>query len=464
MIAGGPQSFHFPVHYHQPRTLRPRRPSAAHATEGGPIYCGWTWRGISCRSPTSLTKTSGWMDSPVASPSPPPSFSCVQQYPSPVPLTPSLGCSPSSTESLSGDHPMSTYVFQLEDALLDAVQHPFEAGPTHGFRCHADIQDCAAARSWTHPSPQMCGRGRMWSDERPHPTNTPPWLSTLGHRTPSIKLTSISQYTIITPNPCSSLHAFTHFPALLKFVSVTTMLERWYLSRTRVFRGSTWPTPLHLRVSSPNSPNPPLPALKSSAARRPPRPTQPAPTRPRPAPAPARALAMPITPESPRSRPTRPREGCCVEIRWVYCGNAKGRGVVNIWPKGDEIAEPADTEDVSGSSDSNSPPQSRDHSPEPDQKAEKGEQKHELSAVIQVNFLDQTNRGLAHRQVFVDEFPAAVSTAVNGTKKYMTLLSDLLPAAIENDSPIKEATDLEGTQTVAVSQPDEIKARLDSLQ
>ncbi|KAJ7834653.1 hypothetical protein B0H14DRAFT_3709260 [Mycena olivaceomarginata] len=76
-------------------------------------------------------------------------------------------------------------------------------------------------------------------------------------------------------------------------------------------------------------------------------------------------------------------------------------------PKGDEIAEPADTEDVEG-------PLS-----EPDQEAEKGEEKHELS-------------------VFVDEFPVAVSTAVNGTKKYTTLLSDLLPAAIENDSPIKE--------------------------
>ncbi|KAJ7328345.1 hypothetical protein DFH08DRAFT_967485 [Mycena albidolilacea] len=204
-------------------------------------------------------------------------------------------------------------------------------------------------------------------------------------------------------------------------------------------------------------------------------------------------------------------------------------------PKGDEIAEPADTEDVSGSSDSGSPPQSRDHSPEPDQKAEKGEQKHELSAVIQVNFLDQTNHSIAHRQVFVDEFPVVVSTAVNGTKKYTTLLSDLLPAAIENDSPIKErggrlyrpnirdeptaphhigkidallakssrallarqmneynlvplndgsfacdalweqsrianvsqspeATDLEGTQIAAASQPDEIKARLDSPQ
>ncbi|KAJ7873634.1 hypothetical protein B0H14DRAFT_3131234 [Mycena olivaceomarginata] len=59
-------------------------------------------------------------------------------------------------------------------------------------------------------------------------------------------------------------------------------------------------------------------------------------------------------------------------------------------------------------------------------------------AVIQVNFLDQTNHGVAHRQVLVAEFPIAVSTADNGTKKYTTLLSDLLPAVIQNDSPIKK--------------------------
>jgi hypothetical protein len=51
--------------------------------------------------------------------------------------------------------------------------------------------------------------------------------------------------------------------------------------------------------------------------------------------------------------------------------------------------------------------------------------------------LDQTNHSITHRQVFVDEFPVAVSTVVKGTKNYMTLLLDLLPAAIENDSPIK---------------------------
>ncbi|KAJ7873630.1 hypothetical protein B0H14DRAFT_3860017 [Mycena olivaceomarginata] len=107
-------------------------------------------------------------------------------------------------------------------------------------------------------------------------------------------------------------------------------------------------------------------------------------------------------------------------------------------PKGDEIAEPAGAEDFSDLSGSDTPPQSRKHSPKPDQKAEKVEKKHEMSAVIQVNFLDQTNHGVAHRQVLVDEFPIAVSTADNGTKKYTTLLSDLLPAVIQNDSPIKK--------------------------
>ncbi|KAJ7877411.1 hypothetical protein B0H14DRAFT_3130217 [Mycena olivaceomarginata] len=48
-------------------------------------------------------------------------------------------------------------------------------------------------------------------------------------------------------------------------------------------------------------------------------------------------------------------------------------------------------------------------------------------------------RGLrSNSNIIVDEFPIAVSTADNGTRKYTTLLSDLLPAAIQKDSPIKE--------------------------
>ncbi|KAJ7847157.1 hypothetical protein B0H14DRAFT_3677030 [Mycena olivaceomarginata] len=51
------------------------------------------------------------------------------------------------------------------------------------------------------------------------------------------------------------------------------MLEHWFLSRTQVFRGSTWLTRLDLPASSPNSLNPPLPTFKLSAARCPPHPT-----------------------------------------------------------------------------------------------------------------------------------------------------------------------------------------------
>ncbi|KAJ7829064.1 hypothetical protein B0H14DRAFT_3465897 [Mycena olivaceomarginata] len=76
---------------------------------------------------------STWMDSPVASPSPLPSFSCAQQYPSPVPLTPSLGCSPSSTESLSGDHPdtsISQYtIITPKPVFLTACFHAFSGTP-----------------------------------------------------------------------------------------------------------------------------------------------------------------------------------------------------------------------------------------------------------------------------------------------------------------------------------------------
>ncbi|KAJ7801261.1 hypothetical protein B0H14DRAFT_3489861 [Mycena olivaceomarginata] len=52
----------------------------------------------------------------------------------------------------------------------------------------------------------------------------------------------------------------------------------------------------------------------------------------------ASALACPSRRSRPRPRPTRPRKGCCVEIRRVYCRNAKGRGVGTyvLWlvPKG----------------------------------------------------------------------------------------------------------------------------------
>jgi len=39
--------------------------------------------------------------------------------------------------------------------------------------------------------------------------------------------------------------------------------------------------------------------------------------------------------------------------------------------------------------------------------------------------------------VIVDDFPVQLSITANGSKKYFDLLSQLFPAAIENDYPIK---------------------------
>jgi hypothetical protein len=60
-----------------------------------------------------------------------------------------------------------------------------------------------------------------------------------------------------------------------------------------------------------------------------------------------------------------------------------------------------------------------------------------MSGVVKVNFFDQSNHSAAPRQVLVDDFPIDVAVSGDGTKKFITLLSDLIPAAIQNDSPIK---------------------------
>ncbi|KAK7013420.1 hypothetical protein R3P38DRAFT_3004824 [Favolaschia claudopus] len=59
------------------------------------------------------------------------------------------------------------------------------------------------------------------------------------------------------------------------------------------------------------------------------------------------------------------------------------------------------------------------------------------SVDVQVNFLDENNRGTTISQVFVDRFPVVQSIAADGTKTYSTKLSSLIPAALKNDSPIK---------------------------
>ncbi|KAF8157550.1 hypothetical protein K438DRAFT_1777196 [Mycena galopus ATCC 62051] len=106
--------------------------------------------------------------------------------------------------------------------------------------------------------------------------------------------------------------------------------------------------------------------------------------------------------------------------------------------KSNKISSPKDMADESDSTASDRTPPPRNCSPLPDLRVQKIEHKQDMSGLIQVNFLDQTNHSVAHHQVFVDDVPITVATAEDGQRKYTALLSQLLPAAIQNDSPIKE--------------------------
>ncbi|KAJ7679921.1 hypothetical protein B0H17DRAFT_1206312 [Mycena rosella] len=66
--------------------------------------------------------------------------------------------------------------------------------------------------------------------------------------------------------------------------------------------------------------------------------------------------------------------------------------------------------------------------------------KHEIPGVVQVNFFDENDHSALPRQVPVlsDEIPITVVAAEDGSTHFKTSLSMLLPAAILNDSPIKE--------------------------
>ncbi|KAK7021477.1 hypothetical protein R3P38DRAFT_2629046 [Favolaschia claudopus] len=61
----------------------------------------------------------------------------------------------------------------------------------------------------------------------------------------------------------------------------------------------------------------------------------------------------------------------------------------------------------------------------------------EMSAMIQVNFFNENNYLDAPRPVIVGEFPVAMTVDGHGLREYSTRLSDLIPAAVDNDSPIK---------------------------
>ncbi|KAJ7451203.1 hypothetical protein B0H11DRAFT_2246410 [Mycena galericulata] len=91
--------------------------------------------------------------------------------------------------------------------------------------------------------------------------------------------------------------------------------------------------------------------------------------------------------------------------------------------------------DSETSSEDEGPPATTSPSPEPENEAETVA-KQEIS-VIQVNFFDEKDHTAAPRQVFIDDVPVVVSCAPDGTQKFTALLSELIPAAIKNDSPIK---------------------------
>ncbi|KAJ7683492.1 hypothetical protein B0H14DRAFT_3535119 [Mycena olivaceomarginata] len=264
-----------------------------------PAHCAPAVHPLRTLLKAGQSTTSGWMDSPVASPSPPPSFSCVQQYPSPVPLTPSLGCSPSSTESLSGDHPdvhmstfMDTNMFPLSH---DVVTVSCGNKTSSNWRTHSSTPSSILLRP---DRPMAFASPNVW-----------PWSDVVGRATTSNEHTPVAEYAGTQnplnqidfhfpvhyhhpPNPCSSLHAFTHFPALLNLpwlnlvdsaalARVLTQFAQPALARAQVVRGSMSPTP--------NSPAPDSPS--------------PAPA-PLPAPSP-----MPITPESPTLSTDSPARG-----------------------------------------------------------------------------------------------------------------------------------------------------------
>ncbi|KAJ6614467.1 hypothetical protein B0H10DRAFT_2044857 [Mycena sp. CBHHK59/15] len=78
--------------------------------------------------------------------------------------------------------------------------------------------------------------------------------------------------------------------------------------------------------------------------------------------------------------------------------------------------------------------------PEPKEKPKTPEIIANVPGVVQVNFFDENNHAVLSRQVCVlsEDVPISVTTAENGNMQFTTSLSRLIPAAIHNDSPIKD--------------------------
>ncbi|KAJ7182130.1 hypothetical protein C8R46DRAFT_1210715 [Mycena filopes] len=106
--------------------------------------------------------------------------------------------------------------------------------------------------------------------------------------------------------------------------------------------------------------------------------------------------------------------------------NKGGSGGNDLNPNSDESSE----DEVE--------PHDRAGTPETEAKPDTPQSPQKMPGVVQVNFFDESNHAVALRQVIVDDFPVVLSTSHDGSHKFSALLSELVPAAIKNDSPIKE--------------------------
>ncbi|KAJ6478189.1 hypothetical protein C8R45DRAFT_1101576 [Mycena sanguinolenta] len=97
-----------------------------------------------------------------------------------------------------------------------------------------------------------------------------------------------------------------------------------------------------------------------------------------------------------------------------------------------------ESDDDSDSTPASLGPQSAPQTPEVKPRDLKAPDVKEIQGIVQVNFYDERNFLAAPRQVYVDH-PVRMSVGDDEERKYFTQLSQLIPAAVEQDSPIKGA-------------------------
>ncbi|KAJ7847773.1 hypothetical protein B0H13DRAFT_2362292 [Mycena leptocephala] len=98
-----------------------------------------------------------------------------------------------------------------------------------------------------------------------------------------------------------------------------------------------------------------------------------------------------------------------------------------------------DCESTSSDSGSSISPEPEPESEEKPKKTPRQQLPRNLPVVVRVNFFDEHNQAAAPRQVCVlaNDIPITALAAKDGSTEYVTSLSELLPAAFQNDSPIK---------------------------